>query len=389
MKGCELEIVCRADEDAACGICSMSNIIIEDSKLKIDTRTTDESAICIGGIESNNINVEVSNSTLELTASGPNAAGFYANNVKLNQSITRIEANASPIGKGFAAGIVAVEGRALVNGGVLDVLVTGPVEHEGPATVGILMGNAILAPEFIEADVKLRGNQAICAYPDLSLYGREYELIASTEISGDAATELSKENLDSIRYLHIHPYYTVSFDGNGLEGTMEAIDRVYGSLQLPANGFVLPESAVFEGWALSADGEPIDTPETDVNKDLTLFAVWRNLAAEDPDDEPENIPGGTEEHTHTYGSYVSDGTSHWKACECGERVMLSAHVDTNKNSACDVCGAELPGAKLSTGAIVGIVIGSVAVAGIGGFALVWFVIKKKSFADLVAVFKKK
>jgi hypothetical protein len=35
------------------------------------------------------------------------------------------------------------------------------------------------------------------------------------------------------------------------------------------------------------------------------------------------------------------------------------------------------------------VIGSVAVAGVGGFALLWFVIKKKSFADLIAVFKKK
>ena len=44
---------------------------------------------------------------------------------------------------------------------------------------------------------------------------------------------------------------------------------------------------------------------------------------------------------------------------------------------------------LGTGAIVGIVIGSVAVVGIGGFALLWFAIKKKSFADLIAVFKKK
>ena len=43
---------------------------------------------------------------------------------------------------------------------------------------------------------------------------------------------------------------------------------------------------------------------------------------------------------------------------------------------------------LGAGAIVGIVIGSVAVVGIGGFALLWFAIKKKSFADLIAVFKK-
>ena len=44
---------------------------------------------------------------------------------------------------------------------------------------------------------------------------------------------------------------------------------------------------------------------------------------------------------------------------------------------------------LSTGAIVGIAVGSVVVAGLGGFAIFWFVIKKKSFADLIAVFRKK
>ena len=44
---------------------------------------------------------------------------------------------------------------------------------------------------------------------------------------------------------------------------------------------------------------------------------------------------------------------------------------------------------LSGGAIAGIVIGSVLVVGIGGFALVWFVIKKKTWADFLALFKKK
>ena len=43
---------------------------------------------------------------------------------------------------------------------------------------------------------------------------------------------------------------------------------------------------------------------------------------------------------------------------------------------------------LGVGAIIGIVVGSVAVVGIGGFAIFWFVIKKKNFADLIAVFKK-
>lgn len=41
------------------------------------------------------------------------------------------------------------------------------------------------------------------------------------------------------------------------------------------------------------------------------------------------------------------------------------------------------------GAIAGIAVGSVAVAGVGGFSVFWFVIKKKKFADLIAIFKKK
>lgn len=43
--------------------------------------------------------------------------------------------------------------------------------------------------------------------------------------------------------------------------------------------------------------------------------------------------------------------------------------------------------SLSGGAIAGIVVGCVAVVGLGGFALVWFVIKKKKFADLIVIFK--
>ena len=48
---------------------------------------------------------------------------------------------------------------------------------------------------------------------------------------------------------------------------------------------------------------------------------------------------------------------------------------------------------LNGGAIAGIVTGAAAVAGLGGFAIVWFAVKKKTFADLIAeikgIFKKK
>ena len=43
---------------------------------------------------------------------------------------------------------------------------------------------------------------------------------------------------------------------------------------------------------------------------------------------------------------------------------------------------------LSGGQIAGIVIGSVLLAGIGGFAVLWFAVKKKTFADLGVALKK-
>ena len=60
-----------------------------------------------------------------------------------------------------------------------------------------------------------------------------------------------------------------------------------------------------------------------------------------------------------------------------------------------VYGDTVPGGEqpektgLSGGAVAGIVIASVAVAGLGGFSVFWFVIRKKKFADLIAIFRKK
>ena len=49
---------------------------------------------------------------------------------------------------------------------------------------------------------------------------------------------------------------------------------------------------------------------------------------------------------------------------------------------------EEPQKGLSNGAVAGIVVGSTAVAGAGGFSVFWFVIKKKRFSDLLNVIRK-
>jgi len=117
---------------------------------------------------------------------------------------------------------------------------------------------------------------------------------------------------------------------------------------------------------------------------------------------------------HSFGEWIEEipattdatGTKAHKDCSICEK-----HFDTDGNEIADLTIAKLENNNnntsgegsstsapddpsddkdgLSGGAIAGIVVGCVAVAGIGGFSVVWFIVKKKSFADLIAIFKKR
>ena len=164
------------------------------------------------------------------------------------------------------------------------------------------------------------------------------DIISTSTINITENTELFAiwENIPQVQY-------TVSFNSNGGSGTMAGVQYA-GTYSLPTCTFTAPVGKEFDGWALSATGAKIDGTTINITGNTELFALWKDVEVEpdpvDPQPQPEPQP------------------------------------EENKGG-------------LSAGAIIGIVLGVVVVGGIGGFALVWFVIKKKTWAEFVKLFKRK
>ena len=158
--------------------------------------------------------------------------------------------------------------------------------------------------------------------------------------------------------------------------------------------------------------------------------------------------GNTAAHVHS-SEWQKNADEHWNECSCGDKGNVAAHADANSDGKCDACEyvmatitpeennpnhdaddtdkptedngnsddnpaddanesdeadkdvedesqsndeAEAPSddkSGLGVGAIATIVASSVVILGLGGFSIFWFAVKKKSFADLIAIFKKK
>ena len=143
------------------------------------------------------------------------------------------------------------------------------------------------------------------------------------------------------------PSFEIKVNGGTGAGTYKEGESVTVTANDPEEG------KIFKGWK-DADGNIVSTDKSytfTVSGEVSLTAVY------------EDKPTGGETGGETEGG--TDG-------ETGGEIT----PEPDKGG-------------LSTGAIVGIAVGSVAVAGLGGFAIFWFVIKRKSFADLIAVFRKK
>ena len=124
----------------------------------------------------------------------------------------------------------------------------------------------------------------------------------------------------------------------------------------------------------------IGTHKVIVNGESKFYAHGESATVTAEDKEGKVFKGWKDES----GNIVSTEKSYTFTVS-GEKTLTAVYDDMSSGG-----GEITPPAKkdgLSGGQIAGIVIGSVAVAGLGGFAIFWFAVKKKTFADLITAIK--
>lgn len=236
--------------------------------------------------------------------------------------------------------------------------------------------------------------------------GATYRLTGSVTFVAIWENDATDEGLEDPAVI-----YTIGFNANGGTGSMESIQVEEGTqFVLPANEFTAPDGKVFDAWEV---GEERKLPNETIviNADTTIKALWKDVPAETftvrfnanggsgTMNPVANIAGEYALPQCAFSAPEGKEFAGWKVngqgslLQAGGIINVTADIELvaqwkDKGGDAPV-NPETPNDGLSAGAVAGIVVGSVVVAGVGGFALVFFVLKKKSWADFVALFKKK
>ena len=125
----------------------------------------------------------------------------------------------------------------------------------------------------------------------------------------------------------------------------------------------------------------IGTHNVVINGESKFYAHGESVTVTAEDKEGKVFKGWKDES----GNIVSTDKSY--TFTVAEATTLTAVYDDMPSGGGEITPTPDKKDGLSGGAIAGIVIGTLLLAGIGGFAIFWFAVKKKTFADLIAAIK--
>ena len=250
--------------------------------------------------------------------------------------------------------------------------------------------------------------------PDADKYFDKWEVTGITLSDEDLAKSTLTFNMPAGNVTFKATYRAIEkFAIEMVDGTKDKeVAKAGETITITANP--APTGKVFDKWTCESAGVTIEFANA-TNSKTTFVMPASNIKIQAHfravDDKPSveiKVEGGTGAGTYKEGDSVTitaNDPAEGKVFK-GWKDESGKIVSTDKSYTFKVTGATTltavygdkpsgggeitPPAKkdgLSGGQIAGIVIGSVAVAGIGGFAIFWFAVKKKTFADLIAAIK--
>ena len=265
-----------------------------------------------------------------------------------------------------------------------------------------------------QAEVTVKAND-----PDTDMYFDKWEVEGLDTTGMDLTKKEIKFNMPAGNVTFKATYLSVpKYDIITVDGTKDKSPAKEGeTITITANP--APTGKVFDKWTCETAGVTIEFASATSAKttfvmpasEITIQAHFRNI-----DDAPSveiKVENGTGAGTYKQGESVTI-TAEDKEGKVfqGWKDESGAIVSTDKSYTFKVTGATTltavyedkapsptpqPGTDtkpttekqgLSGGAIAGIVIGTLLLAGIGGFAIFWFAVKKKTFDDLGIALKK-
>lgn len=353
----------------------------------------------VGGVAGNHLSGNITNSYNTGDISNPNgmsytggvAGGFYGG------SLTKAYNEGNISGNEHVGGVAGYS-----NGIIKNAYNTGLVS--GKKEVGGVVGynwnyvdhtyniGAVSGTEYVGGVIGHHEDSGYPSFNNCYLTGTAEKGVGNDIENNCLTIEISEEMLQSGALAYrFNEYIGAPVWGQNLTGDTGDAYPV----------FATDSNRVYYGYT-SCDAEQMAPIFSNVSTATAKKPTHEMVAATCTDPSTCTACGHTEGEASGHDLAAATCTTPSTCTVCGHSVgeALGHRYDNDYDADCNVCNeartvadsndtdVALPGEAFSKGAVVGIVIGSVAVVGIGGFSLFWFVIKKRTWSDLVALFKR-